>query len=889
MFDLQEIGRLPAPEDNCAIAVRTLAAGTAVAAGDPRFILRHTILEGHRFAVRSIPKGSPLFSWGKTFGRALRDIAPGDYVCNAGVLDELNSRSLDFLLPARPNFSDDLETYRFDAAHFLPAPPLLRIASAQTFSGIRRPGNRGVGTRNMILLLGMNAHVNGFLQQLEKELRTLAERYEHVDGIVAVAHTEGSRVGSNNEAHLLRTLAGFLLHPNAAAVLVLDTGVGLLGHSLIRYTENNGYPLETVLHQFLSLDGPFAEDLARCAAIVQSWLPQVNAMHRSPQPLSELKIALQCGGSDAFSGISGNPLAALVSKWVIQAGGSAMLAETDELIGAESYVLDRVRDAATAERFLQVVARFQEQAAWHGHSAHGNPSGGNKYRGLYNIYLKSLGAAAKRHPDVRLDGVLEYGERMNAPGFYFMDSPGNDLESIAGQVASGCNLIFFVTGNGSITNFPFVPTIKIVTTSQRYALLAGEMDVNAGAYLDGRPLAELAEEMLDLSRAVASGLPSAGEKAGHAQVQIWRDWPLSGHLEQEPTAARPSGRPLPVQKPRQTAGFVWQGYKVAGLQHGKVVNDRVGLILPASLCSGQVARMAAERLNQSGLGIAHGISRFAALVHTEGCGSSIEPELVSTFLGYLAHPMAASLLVLEHGCEISHNDFWHRKVQEAGQDPLEVGWASVQQDGGIERVLHKIAAWFKADLQRLPEPFPAAAGFRDLSLGLMAQGEVDAESGAALFALVQQIAAGGGAVILADNDPLAAHPAFSLNGEDPTLAFAQQPAQPGLHLMANASSSWSETMTGLGAAGVEAIIAVCTTRGQQGHPFIPILQVASAGLPAHPFHADMDLLLAGDPKQRLEQLLAQLSAVLSRTMAPKLTQQNNVTFQITRGQLGVSL
>ena len=136
-----------------------------------------------------------------------------------------------------------------------------------------------------------------------------------------------------------------------------------------------------------------------------------------------------------------------------------MLAETDELIGAEPYVLDKVRDAHTAERFLAMVARFQEQAARHGHSAHGNPTGGNKYRGLYNIYLKSLGAAAKRHPALRLEGVLEYGEQIQGPGYFFMDSPGNDLESIAGQVAAGCNMIFFVTGNGSITNFPFVPTI----------------------------------------------------------------------------------------------------------------------------------------------------------------------------------------------------------------------------------------------------------------------------------------------------------------------------------------------------------------------------------------------------------------------------------------------
>ena len=737
----------------------------------------------------------------------------------------------------------------------------------------------------------MSAHVNGFVQQLEKAVRPFADGYEHIDGIAAVTHTEGSQAGGNNEELLLRTLAGFMVHPNVAAVLIVDAGVGILANVLNDYAKKHNYPLAAVPHKFVSLHGPFAEDLARCAAIVARWLPQANTMHRTPQPLSALKIALQCGGSDAFSGISGNPLAALVSKEIIQAGGSAVLAETDELIGAEPYVLDKVRDAHTAERFLAMVARFQEQAARHGHSAHGNPTGGNKYRGLYNIYLKSLGAAAKRHPALRLEGVLEYGEQMQGPGYFFMDSPGNDLESIAGQVAAGCNMIFFVTGNGSITNFPFVPTIKIVTTSARHALLAEEMDVNAGAYLDGRPLAELAQEMLDLSLAVAAGQLCAGERAGHAQVQIWRDWPLSGREDRQPVTAqpRPSAEPIPIQAPRHTAAFTWQGRHLPG---GQVTSDRVGLILPASLCAGQIARLAAQRLNQLELGRAQGISHFAALVHTEGCGSSIEPELVDTFLGYLAHPMAAARLVLEHGCEITHNDFWRQRlhrVREAGLDPQAVGWASVQRDGGIARVLEKIEAWFTADLQKMPEPQPVAAGFRDVRLGLMAEAAVDGETGTLLAALTRQIAAAGGTVILAENDPLATHPAFSLNGVNPTLAFAQRPTQPGLHLMANPASAWTETMTGLGAAGVEVIIAACTTRGQQGHPFIPVLQVAPAAHPIPPFHADIDLLLSGDLQQDMSHLLAQLSAVLSRQMEPKLSQTHNISFQITRGQLGVSL
>ena len=897
MIAFKEIGRLPAAGDNCAVATRTLAAGTEIEKEGRRFILSHTTLMGHRFAVRAIPTGAPLLSWGMTFGRALQDIAPGEYVCNAGLLEELSGRPLDFDLAEAPNFVDARDPYHFDAARFRPAPALPHAASAHTFMGLSRPGKRGVGTRNMVVLLGTNALVNGFVQQLAKEVHALAADYAHVDGIVAVTHSEGSRAGGNNEEMALRTLAGFLVHANVGGVLAVDAGESGLSNARLRaYAAAHGYPLDDVAHLFISLRGPYAVDMLLAKKMVGCLLPQADKARRSRHPLSELKIALQCGGSDAFSGISGNPLAALVSKELIQAGGSAVLAETDELIGAEAYLLDKVRDAATVERFLAARERFEERAARHGHSAHGNPTGGNKYRGLYNIYLKSLGAAAKRHADVRLDYVIDYAERLGAPGYYFMDSPGNDLESIAGQVASGCNLIYFVTGNGSITNFPFVPAIKIVTTSERYALLPQEMDINAGAYLEGASLADLAQAARDLSLAVASGAPCAGEKAGHAQVQIWRDWPIAAGRERQ-TQPRPSGKPLSVQAPQQTAEFTFSGWKsgeAAERPGGGVTSDRVGLIVPASLCSAEIARLAAQHLNEIGLGREKGISRFAALVHTEGCGGSIEPEYVDTIVGYLAHPLAATSLVLEHGCEISHNDFWRRRLREAGIDAGEIGWASVQRDGGIARALARIEAWFTAGCARLAEAEEQTAGLADVRLGLMAEGAVDAQTGAVLAALVQQIAAAGGTVVLPSGDALVMSDSFeqlmpTRSSHSPTLPFAGRAAQPGLHLMANPTGQWSETMSGLGATGVDVILALIGAQPQQGHPFIPVLQATPATGRPLPLRADMDILFSGDPQQQLRQIMAHLSAVLSRKRTPKLRQKNNISFQITRGQLGVSL
>ena len=170
MFELHEIGRLPAAEDNCAIAIRTLAAGTGIVGGNGvHFTLSHTVLEGHRFAVRTISAGAPLLSWGMTFGRALRDIAPGEYVCNAGVLEALIGRQLDFDLPAAPNFADDFTATHFDAEQFEPASSLPHKPLSDAFMGIRRSGKRGVGTRNMVVLLGVNSLTGGFAAQLEKE------------------------------------------------------------------------------------------------------------------------------------------------------------------------------------------------------------------------------------------------------------------------------------------------------------------------------------------------------------------------------------------------------------------------------------------------------------------------------------------------------------------------------------------------------------------------------------------------------------------------------------------------------------------------------------------------------------------------------------------------
>lgn len=896
-FAFHDICRLPTPGDNVAIATSVLPAGTHIENEDRHFSLDHTVLEGHRFAVRPIAPGEPLLSWGLPFGFASRDIAPGAYVCNAKVLRELRSRNLDMALPVEANFTDKIEPYVLDEGAFQPGRQIARHTEIATFSGYPRGAQRGVGTRNYVVILGTSSRTASYARALEDKLHGLTEAYDRIDGIVAVSHTEG---GGTRQPHnlelILRTLSGFMVHPNVGAILAVDHGTEPVTNAMLRdYMKVHDYPLADVRHRFLSLKGHFQADLDDGAAIIRAWLPEVNSISRLAQPLTNLKVALQCGGSDAFSGISGNPLAAWVAKEIIRHGGAANLAETDELIGAESYVLQNVRNLATAHAFLATVEQFKERVAWHGHTAEGNPSGGNMFRGLYNIVLKSLGAAMKRHPDVRLDDVIGYGERMRAPGFYFMDSPGNDLESIAGQVATGANIIFFITGNGSITNFPFVPTIKFVTTTHRYELLSRDMDVNAGEYLDGTPMSELGQRTFDLTISVASGTRSAGEKAGHAQVSLWRDWPQTdaSNLSRLSETPAPTGKPLPIKTHAPGSDLT---FKAIHTTRGHVT-DQIGLILPTSLCSAQVARLIAHRLNTRPRAPGHALSRFVALPHTEGCGASggsSETLYARTMLGYLTHPLVKCGLLLEHGCEKTHNDYMAHQLEQMGFDRQQFGWASVQLDGGIEQVTEKVETWFDTVLADTTEPVRETVGVEALRLGLLDVGTVPAATARSLAHLTTTVVNAGGTVVVPETASVLSSAAYlnnvlAVQSLEVTLAYGQKALKPGFYVMEMPVDHWLETLTGLGATGVELMLAHIASRPIQAHPMIPLLQVTTDGQADPPVRQDLDLVLTGDPEQWQRQLLQRLMAVAEGTYTPRLYAQGNTDFQVTRGLLGVSL
>ena len=342
-----------------------------------------------------------------------------------------------------------------------------------------------------------------------------------VHGAIALPHQHGcAQIGSDAEM-TFRTLAGVGANPNVGAVLVVALGCEQIqADALADAIRKVGKPVDTVGIQD---EGGTSAAIARGQSLLRDLAAAVAGQQRQPCPLDQLVIATECGGSDAFSGLTANPLVGRIADRAVQAGATVIVSETTEFIGAEHLLPARGATPEIGEQARQMVLECERNCCRYGADLTGsNPSPGNIEGGLTTIEEKSLGCLSKAGSSP-IQEVLAYAEPPTRRGLVLMDSPGNDVESIAGMIAGGASLILFTTGRGTPLGCPIAPVIKIATNSPMAQHLAENIDYNAGAIADGaRTLAEATDELWTLLLAVVAGQPTAAERLGHREFGIRR-------------------------------------------------------------------------------------------------------------------------------------------------------------------------------------------------------------------------------------------------------------------------------------------------------------------------------------------------------------------------------
>jgi altronate dehydratase large subunit len=331
-----------------------------------------------------------------------------------------------------------------------------------------------VGTRNHLLILPMVQCANETARRIALQL----------DGSAIVESAYGcSQIGSD-EAQTLRTISGFAHNPNAGAVILVGLKCGIDGKKIYESTSAAGKDCFCVnLDEFASEEEAVSQAVKRGLSIAQ----KLSSEKRTETDLSNLILGLECGGSDAWSGLSANPVTGECSDLLIEAGGSVILSETQEMIGAEHFFAAKAETAGIREKFLDVVAlRERESIEWGVDISSVNPGPGNKAGGLTTIEEKSLGCMQKGGTRAKLAEVLYYAERPAKRGLIFMDTPGDDIESITGMVAGGCQAVIFTTGRGNCVGNPIVPVIKVSSNTPMFEHMRDNIDFNAGAVVDGK-------------------------------------------------------------------------------------------------------------------------------------------------------------------------------------------------------------------------------------------------------------------------------------------------------------------------------------------------------------------------------------------------------------------
>lgn len=495
------------PSDNVAIAIAELPQHSVLETPCGPITVATDIPVMHKVATAAIRAGNMIIKYGQPIGTALSNIEPGMHV---------HTHNCDANIAAKD--------YRF-CANVKPT-QWVNEAERATFMGFRR-NNGKVGTRNYIGILtsvNCSATVASNIAAQFNYPGALAD-FPNVDGVVALTHESGCGMRTSGEAYELleRTLVGYANHPNFGGVVLI--GLGCESMQVQRLLEDNGLVDTPSFKAFtIQESGGTRASIAKGIEAIREMLPVVNRYTRSPAPASELTLAVQCGGSDAFSGITANPALGAACDHLVRHGGTVIYSETPEIYGAEHLLTQRSESPAVAEKLLERIRWWENYTSMHGFELNNNPSPGNKSGGLTTIVEKSLGAQAKAGT-TNLRAVYLYAEPVTEKGMVFMDSPGFDPVSVTGQVASGANVICFTTGRGSAFGFKPVPSLKLASNNELYAKMRDDIDINCGEIISGNlSVEQCGQQIFARILATASGEKTVSEELGygHNEFNPWK-------------------------------------------------------------------------------------------------------------------------------------------------------------------------------------------------------------------------------------------------------------------------------------------------------------------------------------------------------------------------------
>jgi len=475
--------------DNVAVAVRDIKKGEihdGVAA-------REDIAAGHKLALREIGSGEAVVKYGFPIGTARKKISAGELV-----------------------HTHNLKTALTETDEYECVPHVHRQAAAEApvFMGYRRDDG-SVGIRNEIWILPLVGCVNKTAETLA---RLANERFGHLcGGVFAYTHPYGcSQLGDDHE-NTRKIIAGLARHPNASGVLLL--GLGCENNSLESFLPVLGEYDKRRIRTLVTQD--CGDELSEGLSILEDLAKVAAAQIRVEIPAPELVIGFKCGGSDAFSGITANPLCGLLTDRFTAFGGRVLLTETPEMFGAERLLMARAESREIFDGIVKMIGDFKRYFTAHGQAVYENPSPGNRAGGITTLEEKSLGCVQKGG-SATVTAVLGRGEACVRPGLNLLSGPGNDIVSCTELTAAGAHMILFTTGRGTPLGAP-VPTIKIASNSALAAHKPNWIDYDAGEILSGKSFDTCAAELESLVLLTANGTRTRSERNGYREIAIFKD------------------------------------------------------------------------------------------------------------------------------------------------------------------------------------------------------------------------------------------------------------------------------------------------------------------------------------------------------------------------------